>query len=73
MGRPLRAAGGQRALLALANEQDPVIVRLGGGARDLQVRIVEHSPAGPMLIVHLSAFVAKHPAIFTAELRAPRF
>jgi len=40
-------------ILALANEQDPVIVKLGGGARDVQVRIVEHSPAGPMLIVHL--------------------
>lgn len=40
-------------ILALANEQDPVIVKLGGGAKDLEVRIVEHSPAGPMLIVHL--------------------
>jgi hydroxymethylglutaryl-CoA reductase len=40
-------------ILALANEQDPVIVKLGGGARDLEVRIVEHSPAGPMLVVHL--------------------
>jgi len=40
-------------ILALANEQDPVIVKLGGGAKDLEVRVVEHSPAGPMLIVHL--------------------
>jgi hydroxymethylglutaryl-CoA reductase len=40
-------------ILALANEQDPVIVKLGGGARDLDVRIVEHSPVGPMLVVHL--------------------
>ncbi len=40
-------------ILALANEQDPVIVRLGGGARDLEVRLVEHSAVGPMLIVHL--------------------
>ena len=40
-------------ILALANEQDPVIVKLGGGARDLEVRVVEHSPAGPMLVVHL--------------------
>lgn len=40
-------------ILALANEQDPVIVKLGGGARDLEVRVLEHSPVGPMLVVHL--------------------
>jgi len=47
----LLAARGR--LLALANEQDPVIVRLGGGARDLEVRVLENSPVGPMLAVHL--------------------
>jgi len=40
-------------ILALASDQDPVIVRLGGGARDLDVRVLEHSPVGPMLVVHL--------------------
>lgn len=40
-------------LLALANESDPVLVKLGGGARDLEVRVLEHTAAGPMLIVHL--------------------
>jgi len=40
-------------LLALANEADPVIVGLGGGARDLEVRVFEQTPAGPMLVVHL--------------------
>ncbi len=40
-------------LLVLANEQDPVIVRLGGGARDLEARILNDTPAGPMLILHL--------------------
>jgi hydroxymethylglutaryl-CoA reductase len=40
-------------ILALANAQDPVIVKLGGGARDLEVRVIEHSPVGPMLAVHL--------------------
>ncbi len=40
-------------LLALADETDPVVLGLGGGARDLQVRVIEDSPAGPMLIVHL--------------------
>ena len=40
-------------ILALANQQDPVIVKLGGGARDLEVRIIESSPVGAMLAVHL--------------------
>ncbi len=40
-------------LLALANETDPVIVNLGGGARSLEVRVLGQTPAGPMLVVHL--------------------
>jgi hydroxymethylglutaryl-CoA reductase len=40
-------------LLDLANQTDPLIISLGGGARDLEVRVVEESPAGPMLVVHL--------------------
>jgi len=40
-------------LLALADETDPVIVKLGGGARDLEVRVLEQTPVGPMLAVHL--------------------
>jgi len=40
-------------LLALADATDPVIVKLGGGARDLDVRVLEQTPAGPMLVVHL--------------------
>jgi len=40
-------------LLALANESDPVIVGLGGGVRDLEVRVFEQTPVGPMLVVHL--------------------
>jgi len=47
----LLAARGE--LLALANETDPVIVGLGGGARDLEVRVFEQTPVGPMLVVHL--------------------
>ena len=41
-------------ILALANEQDPVIVGLGGGARNLEARVVPDSPVGKMLIVHLT-------------------
>ncbi|MGQ9492206.1 MAG: hydroxymethylglutaryl-CoA reductase, degradative [Anaerolineae bacterium] len=40
-------------ILNLANEQDPVIVKLGGGARGLEVHVIEQSPTGPMLVVHL--------------------
>jgi len=39
-------------LLELANEQDPVLVKFGGGARDIQPRVLETS-RGQMLILHL--------------------
>jgi hydroxymethylglutaryl-CoA reductase len=39
-------------ILAIANEQDPVLVNLGGGAKDLEARVIE-TRLGPMLIVHL--------------------
>jgi hydroxymethylglutaryl-CoA reductase len=41
------------ALLAEADEIDPVLKRLGGGARDLEVRLIEQSPIGPFLVLHL--------------------
>jgi len=40
-------------LLAVANEQDPILVELGGGARDLEVRVFSETLAGPMVVVHL--------------------
>ncbi|MCD6348580.1 MAG: hydroxymethylglutaryl-CoA reductase, degradative [Candidatus Korarchaeota archaeon] len=39
-------------LLEHANEMDPLLVKLGGGARDLEVRVVE-TDVEPMLVVHL--------------------
>ncbi|MCI4364342.1 MAG: hydroxymethylglutaryl-CoA reductase, degradative [Thermoplasmata archaeon] len=39
-------------LLADANTKDPMLVKFGGGAREIEVRIVP-SPRGTMLIVHL--------------------
>ncbi|MEM2910059.1 MAG: hydroxymethylglutaryl-CoA reductase, degradative [Nitrososphaerota archaeon] len=39
-------------ILKIANEKDPVLVSLGGGAKDLEARII-NSSEGPMLIVHL--------------------
>lgn len=40
-------------LLAEADSIDPVLKKFGGGARDLEVRIIEESPIGPFLVVHL--------------------
>ncbi|RPJ26776.1 MAG: hydroxymethylglutaryl-CoA reductase, degradative [Chloroflexi bacterium] len=40
-------------LLAEADSIDPVLKKFGGGARDLEVRILEDSPIGPFLVVHL--------------------
>jgi hydroxymethylglutaryl-CoA reductase len=40
-------------ILDLANQVDPLMTRLGGGARDLEVRILQDTPTGTMLILHL--------------------
>jgi hydroxymethylglutaryl-CoA reductase len=40
-------------LLADADEIDPVLKKFGGGARDLEVRVIEKSPIGPFLVLHL--------------------
>jgi hydroxymethylglutaryl-CoA reductase len=40
-------------LLAEADAIDPVLKKLGGGARDLEVHIIEDSPIGAFLVVHL--------------------
>lgn len=40
-------------LLQAAAEVDPVLQRLGGGPRDLEVRLIEHSTMGPFLVLHL--------------------
>jgi hydroxymethylglutaryl-CoA reductase len=40
-------------LLHEANQIDPVLIRLGGGARDLEIRSMESSPIGPFLVIHL--------------------
>jgi hydroxymethylglutaryl-CoA reductase len=40
-------------LLAEAGEIDPVLKRLGGGPRDLEIRMFPDSPVGPFLVVHL--------------------
>ncbi|MFB0500566.1 MAG: hydroxymethylglutaryl-CoA reductase, degradative [Candidatus Hadarchaeaceae archaeon] len=39
-------------ILAKANEQDPILVKLGGGAKDIEVRVLT-THLGPMTIIHL--------------------
>jgi hydroxymethylglutaryl-CoA reductase len=41
------------ALLAEADEIDPVLKKFGGGARDLEVHIIANSPIGAFLVIHL--------------------
>ncbi|MHB8132725.1 MAG: hydroxymethylglutaryl-CoA reductase, degradative [Anaerolineaceae bacterium] len=40
-------------LLELAAQVDPVLTKLGGGPRDLEVRIFENSAIGPFIVIHL--------------------
>ena len=41
------------SLLEAAAEIDPVLKRLGGGPRDIEVRVIPESPIGPFLVLHL--------------------
>ncbi|MEW6568332.1 MAG: hydroxymethylglutaryl-CoA reductase, degradative [Chloroflexota bacterium] len=43
----------KQAILEEADRVDSVIAGLGGGARDLTVRLLPDTPAGPMLVLHL--------------------
>jgi hydroxymethylglutaryl-CoA reductase len=49
----LRLLEARDRLLDLANQVDPVLLKFGGGARDLEVRLIEHSPIGSFLVAHL--------------------
>ncbi len=49
----LRILEHKSALLEEAADIDPVLRDLGGGPRDLQVRLIENSPIGAFLVVHL--------------------
>jgi len=64
------------AILAEADQVDPVLLGLGGGARDLEVRLLPETPAGPMVIVHLiydtRDAMGANAANTAAERLAPR-
>ena len=40
-------------LIAEVDSIDPILKKFGGGARDLEIRIIEDSPIGAFLVVHL--------------------
>jgi hydroxymethylglutaryl-CoA reductase len=40
-------------LLTEADSIDPILKKFGGGARDLEVRIIDDSPIGSFIVVHL--------------------
>jgi len=39
-------------LIAYANEQDPILVKFGGGCQDLEVRVID-TPTGTMVVTHI--------------------
>ena len=48
----LSILGAKEEILKKANDQDPMLVSVGGGAKDLQVKVIQAS-TGPMVIVEL--------------------
>lgn len=42
----------RQEIIALANEQDPLLVEHGGGCRDIEVRVLD-SAQGPMVVTHM--------------------
>ncbi len=51
-GAKMKLLNRREAILAKANEQDPMLVSLGGGAKEVNVRVVS-SIRGPMVIAEL--------------------
>ena len=49
----LRLLEEKASLLEVAAQVDSLLIELGGGPRDLEVRIIKESPIGPFLAVHL--------------------
>ena len=43
----------KQALMAKIADLDPVLKEIGGGPRDLEVRIIDDSPIGGFLVIHL--------------------
>jgi len=50
-GAKFRILEKKKELIEIANKQDPVLVKLGGGAKDIDVRVLDENE--PMVVVHL--------------------
>lgn len=74
-GARMRLYEAEAEILALANEQDPLLVKLGGGARGIEVRIVEADGA-TYVVLHLQVDVrdamGANAVNTMAEALAPR-
>jgi hydroxymethylglutaryl-CoA reductase len=44
-------------LIKLANDQDPILVKYGGGVRELEAKIVDSPIIGKMILIHLNVDV----------------
>ncbi|QDL94013.1 hydroxymethylglutaryl-CoA reductase, degradative (plasmid) [Paroceanicella profunda] len=52
-GARLALLSARDEIVATANARDALLVKLGGGCRDIEVHVFEQSPAGPMAVMHL--------------------
>ncbi len=52
-GARLRLLAERNRILSVANDQDKVLVDLGGGCRDIEVHVFEATPVGAMVVMHL--------------------
>lgn len=44
-------------LIKLANDQDPILVKYGGGVRDIETRIIDSPVIGKMIVIHMKVDV----------------
>jgi hydroxymethylglutaryl-CoA reductase len=49
----MKVLEGKDRLLSESAQVDPLLIKLGGGPRDLEVRIIQDSPIGPFMVLHL--------------------
>ncbi len=43
----------KQKILQVANAQDPVLIKFGGGAKDIELRVTQHEEGEKFLVVHL--------------------
>ncbi|NUM33055.1 MAG: hydroxymethylglutaryl-CoA reductase, degradative [Candidatus Brocadiae bacterium] len=51
-GAKMRILSQKDRILQMANEEDPILVKFGGGAVDLEVKVLD-TASGPMVVCHL--------------------